>query len=66
MKFNYRGQLKDGSMVDIIDFDGEKALCDKDITINIEDIQTIFVPSEVFRDKFIKVKKTRSKKQDSK
>lgn len=62
MKFNYRGQLKDGKMIDIIDFENDLAICDKDIKIKIDEFQTIFVPTEIFKNKFMRTKK--AKKQD--
>lgn len=65
MKFNYRGQLKNGKMVDVVDFDFTKeiALCDNNDKIHIDEFETIFVPIDTFKQKFIIKKKTTKKKQ---
>lgn len=65
MKYKFRGQLTNLKMVDIFDFKEEYALCDHDMgKIHIDEFQTVFVPVNTFKEKFIAKKKAIRKKQD--
>ena len=54
MKYKYRGQLNNGKMVDIFDFDGQHAKCDHNIgKIHIDDFNSMIVPRETFKKEFL-------------
>lgn len=53
MRYKYRGQLNNKTVVDIIEFDGETAKCDNGVDINISEFNTIFVPASVFKSEFL-------------
>ena len=69
MKYKYRGELVNGKVVDVFDFDGDVAKCDHgDGNIHIDGFNTIFIPKDVFKKDILKVEeviktKTASKKQ---
>lgn len=50
-KYEYRGQLKSGKIVDIFNFEGLMASCDHgDGEIHIDDFNCIFCPTEKFKE----------------
>jgi len=70
MKHRYRGQLNNKKVVDIIDFEGEYAICDHgDGKMHIDDFNTIYFPKDVFKKDIlglevekVEIKKTQPKK----
>jgi len=49
MKFQFRGQLNDKTVVDIIKFDKDVALCNNGVKINIDEFNTIFYQKDKFK-----------------
>ena len=47
--FKFRGQLNNKQVVDIIDFEGEFAICDQLGKIHIDEFNTIFYPTVKFK-----------------
>lgn len=64
MKYKYRGQLNNGKMVDIFDFDDEFANCDHNMgKIHIDEFNTIFLSRETFKKDILKKKEVKVKKE---
>ena len=55
MKYKFRGQLNDGTMVDIFDFENDFAKCDhKKGNIHIDEFNSIIIPRDTFKKEFLK------------
>ena len=66
MKYKYRGQLNDGTMVDVFDFKEDVAHCDhKKGKVHIDEFNSIIVPRETFKREFLgqDVKETKLEKK---
>ena len=56
MKFEFRGELNNGSIVDIFKFEKDIAICDANQSFNIDEFTTIFYQKDKFKKEVLDIK----------
>ncbi len=63
MRFEFRGELKNRVIVDIIKFDKDIAICDANQKFNIDEFTTIFYQKDKFKKEVLGIKETKTFKE---